>query len=70
MLIYYQPYLKRIAAVLERLADDDEGQGETTEMLIRIALAVAINVVVGGLLYIPITSLGQEVSGDIGGVEW
>ncbi len=67
---YYQPYLNRLAAVLESLTADDEGQSETTEMLIRISLAVAIIVVVGGLLYLAITSLGQEVSADVGGVGW
>ncbi len=67
---YYQPYFNRLAAGLERLAADDEGQAETTEMLIRISLAVAIIVVVGGLLYLAITTLGQEVSDDIGGASW
>ncbi len=67
---YYQPYLNLLAARLERLADDEKGQAETTEMLIRISLAVAIVVVVGGLLYLAITSLGQEVSSDIGGANW
>lgn len=70
MLTYYQPYLNRLAAKLERLAADEAGQSETTEMLIRISLAIAILVVVGGLLYLAITSLGTEVSNDIGGVTW
>jgi hypothetical protein len=74
MLAYYQPYLNRLIALLEgRMADlvaDDEGQAETTEMLIRITLAVAIIVVVGGLLYVAITTLGQRTASDIGGVTW
>ncbi len=64
---YYQPYLNLLAARLGRLADDDRGQAETTEMLIRIAFAVAIIALVVGLLFTAISNLGQEVAGDIGG---
>ncbi len=70
MLNFYAPYINYLIAQLEKLASDDAGQSETTEMLIRISLALAIIVVVGGLLYTAITSLGTDVSSDIGGVEW
>jgi hypothetical protein len=77
MITYYVPYINHLLARLEQfveqaqdLAADDAGQSETTEMLIRISLALAIIVVVGGLLYLAITSLGQDVSNDIGGVSW
>jgi len=74
MLALYAPYINYLVALLEKqaqdLAADDAGQSETTEMLIRISLALAIIVVVGGLLYLAITSLGQDVSNDIGGVSW
>jgi len=67
MLAYYEPYLNLLAARLGRLADDDRGQAETTEMLIRLTLAVAIIILVGGLLYMAITTKGSEVAGDISG---
>ena len=67
MLAYYEPYLNLLAARLGRLADDDRGQAETTEMLIRLTLAVAIIILVGGLLYVAITNKGSEVAGDIRG---
>ncbi len=70
MLNFYAPYINYLVAQLNKLAADDAGQSETTEMLIRISLALAIIVVVGGLLYMAITSLGQDVSSDIGGVTW
>ncbi len=70
MLNFYTAYINYLIAQLENLASDDVGQSETTEMLIRISLALAIIVVVGGLLYTAITSLGTDVSSDIGGVEW
>ncbi len=77
MLVYYAPYINYLVAQLNKLAEsaqdlaaDDAGQSETTEMLIRISLALAIMVVVGGLLYMAITQLGTDVSNDIGGVEW
>ncbi len=70
MLALYVPYINYLVAQLEKLAADDAGQSETTEMLIRISLALAIIVVVGGLLYLAITQLGTDVSNDIGGVEW
>jgi hypothetical protein len=61
----YQPYFELAVARLRQLVADDTGQSETTEMLIRISLALAIILVVGGLLYVAITQLGQRVSGDI-----
>ncbi len=64
---YYLPYLNLLAARAERLAGDDRGQAETTEMLIRLTLAVAIIIVVGGLLYMAISAKGSEVAGDISG---
>jgi hypothetical protein len=77
MLTLYAPYINYLVARLEQFAEqaqdlaaDDAGQSETTEMLIRISLALAIIVVVGGLLYLAITHLGQDVSNDIGGVSW
>ncbi len=67
MLYYrmFRPYFDLVFTRLCELVADDEGQSETTEMLIRISLALAIILVVGGLLYVAITQLGQRVSGDI-----
>ena len=67
MLYYrmFRPYFDLVVTRLCELVADDEGQSETTEMLIRISLALAIILVVGGLLYVAITLLGQRVSGDI-----
>ena len=67
MLYYrmFRPYFDLVVTCLCELVADDEGQSETTEMLIRISLALAIILVVGGLLYVAITQLGQRVSGDI-----
>jgi hypothetical protein len=59
------PFFDLAVCRLCELMADDEGQSETTEMLIRISLALAIMLVVGGLLYVAITQLGQRVSGDI-----
>ena len=63
--ILYRLYFDLAVVWLRQLVADDAGQSETTEMLIRISLALAIILVVGGLLYVAITQLGHRVSGDI-----
>ena len=71
-MLHYRMFGPFFDLAVTRLCDlvaDDEGQSETTEMLIRISLALAIILVVGGLLYVAITQLGQRVSGDINGAD-
>jgi hypothetical protein len=63
-------YLYFFAGELRGLVADDRGQSETTEMLIRISLALAIIFAVGAVLYVAITQLGNDVAGDIGGASW
>jgi hypothetical protein len=63
--LLFRPFFDLAVSRFCELIGDDEGQSETTEMLIRISLALAIILVVGGLLYVAITQLGQRVSGDI-----
>ena len=63
-------YLYYFAGELRELRADTRGQSETTEMLIRISLALAIIFAVGAVLYLAITNLGNDVAGDIGGASW